>query len=187
MWDLGQIENKRKVLNIGIVVGKRLIHIDPGETGGRSMEIMISIGIEMIGIIEVIEMIESLQGIEMKETEGITEIVVIRIIMSAEREGVDQEKDRKMKSSKRSHNRTITSKSWALTRSQCQFRFLCHKYLDSAEDVNVPGMHWTTIRETKAITKVSSGTHFHGYLVSITLRTYLHRLWPILRKCVVWW
>jgi hypothetical protein len=57
------------------------------------MEIMISIGIGMIGIIETIGMIERRQGIGMKETEGIIEIVVIRIIMSAEREGVDREKD----------------------------------------------------------------------------------------------
>lgn len=54
---------------------------------------MISIGIEMIGIVETIGMIESLQGIGMKETEGIIEIVVIRIIMSVEREEVDREKD----------------------------------------------------------------------------------------------
>lgn len=187
MWDLGQIENKRKVRNIGIVVGKRLIHIDPGRTGEISMEIMISIGIGMIGIIETIEMIERRQGIGMKETEGIIEIVVIRIIMSVGREEVDQEKDLKTKWSKWSLNRTITIKSWVLTRSQCQSKFQCHQFPGSEESVNVPETHWTTTRETKAIMKVSSGTHFHGCLVSITLRTYLLRLWPILRKCVDWW
>lgn len=61
------------------------------------MEIMISIGIGMIGIIETIGMIERRQGIGMKETEGIIEIVVIRIIMSVGREEVDQEKDLKTK------------------------------------------------------------------------------------------
>lgn len=185
--DLGRSRNKKNLIVIEIVAGKLPTHIDHE----RIEETKIALkDIETIANNPNIEMIviETEKGIIVIgiETEienmMIVEIVEIEIEKEIEEDLEIKTEEIKNKKLKALNKSSILTTNYYLIKYQCRLKSLCHQFQGSVVVDKDPDLHLDIIEETKIITKVSSGTHFHGYLeLTIPQMSHLQH-WLTLKK-----
>ena len=181
--DLGRSRNKKNLIVIEIVVGKLPIHIDHEMIEETKIALK---DIETIANNPNIEMIviETEKGIIVIGIETEIENMMIVEIVETEIEKdleikTEEIENKKLKDLNKS---LILITNYYLIKYQCRLKSLCHQFQGSVVVDKDPDLHLDIIEETKIITKVSSGTHFHGYLeLTIPQMSHLQH-WLTLKK-----
>lgn len=160
--DLGRSRNKKNLIVIEIVADHE--RIEETKIALKDVEtIANNPNIEMI-VIETEKGIIVI-GIETEiENMMIVEIVEIEIEKEIEEDLEIKTEEIKNKKLKALNKSSILTTNYYLIKYQCRLKSLCHQFQGSVVVDKDPDLHLDIIEETKIITKVSSGTHFHGYL-----------------------
>lgn len=160
--DLGRSRNKKNLIVIEIVADHE--RIEEIKIALKDIEtIANNPNIEMI-VIETEKGIIVI-GIETEiENMMIVEIVEIEIEKEIEEDLEIKTEEIENKKLKALNKSSILTTNYYLIKYQCLLKSLCHQFQGSVVVDKDPDLHLDIIEETKIITKVSSGTHFHGYL-----------------------